>query len=210
MNDYREISRRILQEDPRYRVGAELMDNFAAALKDQRLLPDRLPERIDPAAFMKGAEGKLRDPYDSFTQASLNCMTFAEREARGFHHQCIGTEHILLGLTEVEGTIAHDVLSSLGIAPARVRDAIEFIIGKGDRPLPVDKEVGLTPRGRKVVALAIGESKRAKKSISIEPQHLLLGLAQEGQGIAAGVLESFGVHLERVRAEVTRRTTRSS
>ena len=82
-----------------------------------------------------------------------------------------------------------------------MRSAVEFIIGRGDRA--VLGEIGLTPRAKKVIELAVDEARRLNHHY-IGTEHLLLGLVREGEGIAAGVLESLGVNLERVRAETTR------
>src|SRR3989475_9554248 len=64
-------------------------------------------------------------------------------------------------------------------------------------------EIGLTPRAKKVIELADDEARRLGHHY-ICTEHLLLGLVREGKGIAAGVLESLGVSLDKVRAEVTR------
>ena len=60
-------------------------------------------------------------------------------------------------------------------------------------------EIGLTPRAKKVIELAVDEARRLNHHY-IGTEHLLLGLVREGEGIAAGVLESLGVSLEKVRA----------
>ncbi len=89
----------------------------------------------------------------------------------------------------------------------KVRTAVEFIIGRGDRP--VVGEVGLTPRAKRVIELAIDEARRLGHNY-IGTEHLLLGLVREGEGIAAGVLESLGVNLDKVRHEVIRVLSQST
>jgi len=91
------------------------------------------------------------------------------------------------------------VLNNLGIELNKVRSAVEFIIGRGDRM--VMGEIGLTPRAKRVIELAVDEARRLNHHY-IGTEHLLLGLVREGEGIAAGVLESLGVSLEKVRAQV--------
>jgi ATP-dependent Clp protease ATP-binding subunit ClpC len=91
----------------------------------------------------------------------------------------------------------------LGVNPDRVRKDIEHIIGRGDRI--VLGEIGLTPRAKKAVELAVDEAHRLNQHY-IGTEHLLLGLVREGEGIAAGVLESQGVNLEKARVEVVRAT----
>src|SRR6266568_2270977 len=57
-----------------------------------------------------------------------------------------------------------------------------------------------TERARKVLSLAQEEAQRFQHNY-IGTEHLLLGLVREGEGIAAGVLESLGVNLEKVRTQ---------
>jgi ATP-dependent Clp protease ATP-binding subunit ClpC len=134
-------------------------------------------------------------------------LTLAQEEAHRFNHNYIGTEHILLGLVREGDGVAAKVLANLGVELNKVRSAVEFIIGRGDRT--VLGEIGLTPRAKKVIELAVDEARRLTHSY-IGTEHLLLGLVREGEGIAAGVLESLGVNLERVRAETTRILSQSA
>ena len=126
-------------------------------------------------------------------------LQLAQEEAQRFNHNYIGTEHILLGLVREGDGVAARVLDNLGIELPKVRSAVEFIIGRGDRM--VMGEIGLTPRAKKVIELAVDEARRLNHHY-IGTEHLLLGLVREGEGIAAGVLESLGVSLEKVRAQV--------
>ena len=64
-------------------------------------------------------------------------------------------------------------------------------------------DLELTPRAKKVIEFAIDETRRLSHHF-IGPEHILLGLLGEGDGIAAGVLENFGLHLEQVRTETLR------
>ena len=141
------------------------------------------------------------DRFDKFTDRVRKVLTLAQDEAQRFNHNYIGTEHILLGLIREGEGVAAQVLDNLGVELAKVRMAVEFIIGSGDRP--VVGEVGLTPGGKRVIELAIDEARRLGHDY-IGTEHLLLGLVREGEGIAAGVLESLGVNLDKVRHEVIR------
>ena len=128
-------------------------------------------------------------------------MSHAQEEAQWFNHNYIGTEHILLGLVREPEGVAAKVLTNLGVELSKVRSAVEFIIGSGERPGPGD--IGLTPRAKKVIELAVDEVRRLSHHY-IGTGHLLIGIMREGEGVAAGVLESMGVNLERVRGEVAR------
>ena len=149
----------------------------------------------------------MADRFDKFTERARRVLTLAQEEAHRFNHNYIGTEHILLGLVREGDGVAAKVLANLGVELNKVRSAVEFIIGRGDRT--VLGEIGLTPRAKKVIELAVDEARRLNHSY-IGTEHLLLGLVREGEGIAAGVLESLGVNLERVRAETTRILSQST
>ncbi len=143
----------------------------------------------------------MADRFDKFTERARRVLTLAQEEAQRFNHNYIGTEHLLLGLVREGDGVAAKVLSNLGVELNKVRSAVEFIIGRGDRQS--SGEIGLTPRAKKVIELAVDEARRLSHPY-IGTEHLLLGLVREGEGIAAGVLESLGVNLERVRGETTR------
>ena len=138
------------------------------------------------------------DRFDKFTERARKVLTLAQEEATRFNHNYIGTEHLLLGLVREGEGVAAKVLANLGVELDRVRGAVEFIIGRGDRMIV--GEIGLTPRAKKVIELAVDEARRLGHHY-IGTEHLLLGLVREGEGIAAGVLESLGVNLEKVRKE---------
>src|SRR5512140_3687314 len=149
----------------------------------------------------------MSDRFDKFTERARKVLTLAQEEAQRFNHNYIGTEHLLLGLVREGDGVAAKVLSNLGVELNRWRSAVEFSIGRGDRAS--SGEIGLTPRAKKVIELAVDEARRLGHSY-IGTEHLLLGLVREGEGIAAGVLESLGVNLERVRAETTRILSQST
>jgi len=145
--------------------------------------------------------------FDKFTDRARKVLTLAQDEAQRFNHNYIGTEHLLLGLVREGEGVAARVLENMNVELAKVRTAVEFIIGRGDRP--VVGEVGLTPRAKRVIELAIDEARRLGHNY-IGTEHLLLGLVREGEGIAAGVLESLGVNLDKVRHEVIRVLSQST
>ncbi|MBA2396641.1 MAG: helix-turn-helix domain-containing protein [Ktedonobacteraceae bacterium] len=139
------------------------------------------------------------DRFDRFTDQARRVLKLSQDEAQRFKHNYVGTEHLLLGLIdEGEGT-AIQALNNLGVELAKIRANIEIIVSHGDRVVLGD--IGLTPRAKKVIELAVDEARRLDHHY-IGTEHLLLGLLREGEGIAAGVLESLGVTLEHARTEV--------
>ena len=143
----------------------------------------------------------MTNRFEKFSERARRVLSLAQEEAQRFNHNYIGTEHILLGLVRETEGVAARVLSNLGVELGKVRSAVEFIIGKGERHTP--GEIGLTPRAKKVIELAVDEARRLNHHY-IGTEHILIGLMREGEGVAAGVLESLGVSLDKVRAETSR------
>ena len=139
--------------------------------------------------------------FEKFTERARKVLTLAQEEAQRLNHNYIGTEHILLGLVRENEGVAVKVLANLGADPDKVRGAVEFIIGRGERT--VSGEIGLTPRAKRVIELAVDEARRLNHNY-IGTEHLLLGLLREAEGAASSVLESLGVNLDKARAETLR------
>ncbi|MCL2140942.1 MAG: ATP-dependent Clp protease ATP-binding subunit [Dehalococcoidia bacterium] len=138
--------------------------------------------------------------FDKFSERARHVLSLAQEESQRLRHTYIGTEHILLGLVKEEEGIASRMLINMGLNLPKVHSALEFAIGPGEK-MPVG--TGLTARAKRVIELAIDEARQMGHNY-IGTEHLLLGILREADGVAAGVLGSFGVTLERVRAEIPR------
>ncbi len=122
-------------------------------------------------------------------------LTLAHEEAHGYSHNYIGTEHVLLGvIRESEGVGARS-LGSLGVDLHAAREVVETIVGGVGSPVagevPPPGWMPYTPRVRKVIGLAIEESRRLGDD-HIGTEHLLLGIIHEGEGVANVILEKAG------------------
>ncbi len=139
--------------------------------------------------------------FEKFSERARKVLTLAQEEARHFNHSYIGSEHILLGLVGEDEGVAAKVLVNLGVSLNKVRSAVEFIIGRGEKPS--SGEIGLSPGAKRIIELAIDEARQLGHNY-IGTEHLLLGLLREGEGVAGRVLDSFGITTERVHAEIVR------
>ena len=137
--------------------------------------------------------------FERFTDRARRVVVLAQEEARMLNHNYIGTEHILLGLVHEGEGVAANALDSLGISLESVRTDVEEIIGQG-QTAPTG-HIPFTPRAKKVLELALREALQLGHKY-IGPEHLLLGLVREGEGVAAQVLQKRGAELKRVRLEV--------
>src|SRR5437870_2340949 len=149
----------------------------------------------------KGADGRRnkQGSFDRFTERARNVMQLAQEEAQRLQHNYIGTEHLLLGLLREGEGVARQVLTRLGVDLEQARQAAEDIVGRGD--YLVSGEIRQTPRAKKVVELAVDEARHLHHHF-LGTEHLLLRLLREGEGIGAGVLKSFGLSLQEVRANI--------
>jgi ATP-dependent Clp protease ATP-binding subunit ClpA len=137
--------------------------------------------------------------FERFTDRARRVIAMAQEEARMLDHDCIGTEHLLLGLIREGEGVAAQALESLGISLQQVRQQVEEIIGRGQRAPSGD--VPFTPRAKKVLELSLREARQLDHNY-IGTEHILLGLIREGQGVAAQVLVKLGADLNRVRQQV--------
>jgi ATP-dependent Clp protease ATP-binding subunit ClpC len=143
----------------------------------------------------------MSDKLDRFTKRARQALTLAQDEAQRLGHKLIGTEHLLLGLLrEGQGTAAK-VLRRMGVDLERVRKMVEEAMG---REAPAHAaSIQLGAQTKRVLELAFDEARRLDQ-IYVGTEHLLLGLVRQGEGIAAGILETLGLDLEEVRRETFR------
>jgi ATP-dependent Clp protease ATP-binding subunit ClpC len=134
--------------------------------------------------------------FEHFTDKAIKAIMLAQEEARSLGQNLVGTEQILLGLI-AEGTgIAAKVLKEQGVTLQDARREVEKIIGRSSRF--VSAEIPFTPKAKSVFEHAFEEARRLEHNY-IAPEHLLLGLLHEGEGVAKKVLDNLGVDRAKLR-----------
>jgi Clp amino terminal domain, pathogenicity island component len=146
------------------------------------------------------AEGLAVYPFERFSERAKNVLTLAQEEAERSHHSYIGTEHLLLGLMRESGGNGAQALTNLGLEIGEVRQTIESVVGRNER---IIQQIIPTSRVKKVIEISFEEARRMGDN-SVGPEHRLLGLLIEGDGIAAHVLADLGATLKKVRLEIER------
>jgi ATP-dependent Clp protease ATP-binding subunit ClpC len=137
---------------------------------------------------------------NNFTPRAQQVLALARKEADRFNHNYVGTEHLLLGLIKLGQGVAVNVLQKMGVDLDTVRLEVEKQVGTGPES-KVSGNIPYTPRVKKVLALAGKEAKALNHSY-VGTEHILLGLLREGEGVAARVLKSLDIDLERARNEI--------
>ena len=135
-----------------------------------------------------------------FTENAQKIILIAQEEAKRLNHDYVGTEHILLGLCAIDGTVSGKILTGLGITFRKVRLEIEKMIGIGDTIMLLG-EIPFTPRAKKVLEFSVEESQMLATEY-IGTEHILLGLIREEEGMACKILENLGLNLNTVRESV--------
>jgi hypothetical protein len=140
------------------------------------------------------------------TERAQQAVLNAKREAGRLGHDRVGTEHSLLGLLGDEQCLAVATLGGLDIEPQTVRRRVEETIGQG----PGESGMGFGLPTTKAFTLVLSLAGRETMELGhdrLGTEHLLLGLAREGEGVAARVLQELGGGLLELREAVVSRYT---
>ncbi len=154
--------------------------------------------------------------FELFTDRSRRVVVLAQEEAQLLNHDYIGTEHLLLGVVREGESTAANVLRRVGLTLKEARAAVEGVVGRGE---PSESGTIRFRSGAKTVlelawreathpdeaaaqegAAKAGRGVRpwlrrvARTRDDIRPEHILLGLIEEG-GVAVEVLDRLGVDL---------------
>jgi len=155
--------------------------------------------------FLKGLTEPLPEDealqQGNFTPRTQEVIALSRQEAGRLGHGFVGTEHLLLGLIKLGRGVSANVLEQMGLNLESVRREIERQIPKGPREPNATTFIPFTPRARKVITLAQAEAKSLHHTY-IGTEHILLGILRENEGVAAKVLQSLNVELEKVRVAV--------
>lgn len=136
------------------------------------------------------------EKYDADVRRALN---YAREEAQKLRHRLIGSEHLLQGIFRLQDPLIEGLFASLHISVMGVAQALDFVIGRGNKAIL--SEPSLSGSARAVLARA-EENAAWQQHDLVKVEHLFLALLEERNGIAAGVLESFGVYFDIARTQL--------
>ncbi len=125
--------------------------------------------------------------FERFTETARQVVVLAQEEARTLRHNYIGTEHLLLGLLREDGAAAR-ALDRFDVSLEEVQAQVARIVGLGDEV--ATGQIPFTPRAKKVLELSLREALNNGDN-DIGPEHILLGLVREGEGVAARILMDY-------------------
>ncbi|WP_051385809.1 Clp protease N-terminal domain-containing protein [Actinokineospora inagensis] len=137
--------------------------------------------------------------FERFTATARQVVDLAGEEARLRNHNCVDTEHILLGLAHERGITAR-ALSSRGVTREAVREHVERTVGRGPREVSSSRPT-YSHAVKWVFELSLREALLLGHNY-IGPEHLLLGLTRQDEGIAAEILRGLDVNPADLRETV--------
>lgn len=128
--------------------------------------------------------------FNKYNGRSRQVLMYAHREARKFQHNYIGTEHVLMGISE-EGGIAAELLSNIKVSNMVLNKKVEDLVGYGESKVQ-QEDIYLTPRTKKLMELSVVEA-RALSEEFVSPEHMLLAIIKEESGVAYTILDGLDV-----------------
>lgn len=138
--------------------------------------------------------------FNRFTERARNILMYAHEESQNFKHGYVGTEHIILGILKEEESIAASALINAGVDYNKVKELVNKYIGVGDIEMPKN-EIALTPRTKRLFELSLIEARGLNQNY-ISPEHILLALIREPEGVAYTILGNLGVDFSKLRNEI--------
>lgn len=138
-----------------------------------------------------------------FTERARHVLNRACVVARRLNSEMVGSEHILLCLVAEGGGLAAKILKDAGVDFVRVRPLVDGLSSPHTTGRPTVSDRGFSPSATRVLELA----QEAADSLGHDArgtEHLLLGMLQENEGAAAGILLDLGVHPYELDAKLKR------
>lgn len=137
--------------------------------------------------------------YGKFTERAQRVILKAQKESKEFKHGYIGTEHVLLGIIGEEG-ISQDLLKEYSVSEGQVRDLLKEYVGEGDFDSD-SSEIPLTPRTKRLLDLSLLEGRNLGQNY-ISPEHMLLAIVNEKEGVAYTILKGLNVNFDKLKEDI--------
>lgn len=135
---------------------------------------------------------------EKYTKKAFDVLQRAKEAAAKLGNEYIGTEHILLGLTLVQQSVAAKALEGQNVTYHQVMERICEMQGKKQKfYLPLD----MTPRAKRVVERSKQEAVRLGANY-VGTEHILLALLREPDTLAITLLEDLGVDIQTLYEDI--------
>lgn len=137
---------------------------------------------------------------EQYTKAADVSLQLAIKEAKRLKHDCVGSEHLLLGILEEGDNVAAKVLESNGVQKERIANLIENSIA-GSGTVATKHRFQYTVMYNRVMEQSETEAIRTQ-SEKIGTEHFLLAMIKIPECIAMKILTSIGINIQKVYVDV--------
>ncbi len=145
--------------------------------------------------------------FTGFTQKANSALNDAIESAENLGHTYIGSEHLLVGLLNVEGSVAYTVLTGKGVSASAVENTLKTTVGIGTPTVLSPNE--FTPRSKKIVESAI-ETARSMNHTYVGTEHILYAIAKDSSCFAMNILEKYGITSTEITNEISKSVSASN
>lgn len=135
--------------------------------------------------------------FEKFTEGAIKVIMLSQEEARRMGHNFVGTEQLLLGVIGQRHGIGARALKKMKVTLKKARKEIELYIGRGTGF--VASEIPFTPRAKRVLEMAVHESKDLSQNF-VGTEHILLALIAESDGVAMRTLDKLNIDIQKLRS----------
>lgn len=132
----------------------------------------------------------------NFTDKAKTALIMAQRAASRMRTGYVGTEHILVGLLKENTGVAARVLIENGVDEEKLMEMIQDLIVP-ETIVSFKEREGYSPRADAVLEEAHKQADRFK-SEKTGTEHILLALLKEGENVAARLLNTLGVSVQKL------------
>ena len=138
--------------------------------------------------------------FERFTERAKATLMHAQKESQRLQHGYIGTEHILYGIASVEGA-GSNLLHAAGITKESVQEMIEETLGHGNNMFSGTGQLALTPRTKRLLDNSFKEARNLGQNY-ISPEHMLLAILSEEEGVAYAIIQSHGIDISKLKNDI--------
>jgi ATP-dependent Clp protease ATP-binding subunit ClpC len=138
--------------------------------------------------------------FNKFTERAQKVLVYAQEEAEQLKHGYVGTEHILLGILKEQDGVCKKSLNDMKISLEAVKKLVLEYEGEGDVEMRRN-EIPLTPRTKRLLELSLIEARNLSHNY-ISPEHILLALIREAEGVAYTILANLGADFNKLKSDI--------
>ncbi|WP_291636694.1 Clp protease N-terminal domain-containing protein, partial [Clostridium sp.] len=138
--------------------------------------------------------------FNKFTERAQKVLVYAQEEAGQLKHGYVGTEHILLGILKEQDGVCKKSLNDMKISTDGVKKLVVEYEGEGDVEMH-RSEIPLTPRTKRLLELSLLEARNLNHNY-ISPEHILLAMIREEEGVAYTILANLGADFNKLRNDI--------